>query len=776
MVVETEIRSDHGPRVARLYERLWNGMLSKRQWWGGGLTVLDDPAVAAMPLIVRKAKAIEKVLREMPIRIAADELIVGEILMGGYLGHLFPDYAHPAEKAAAARRRMSVYSIFGHSAPDYAKLLRVGFAGLRAEAEAKLAAVAEADPTAPRQRAFLRAALVCGDAVVALARRYAELAAALAAEERDPQRRAELAEIAAGCARVPEQPARSFREALQSFWFTHLALNSTMTDASIGRFDYYLGPYLERDLAGGAITLSQARELVDCLWIKFNGRVQLRDEDKEFHKDPYAGTWMGTDPQNPDYLLGPVSHDVPSDERDKSTDNHWLQNLILSGMDPDGRDSTNALTYLCLEATGHFELAEPTVSVRLSPDYPEELLRGACEVMRGGGGMPALFNDRVLVEALRKFGFPAADALGYSDDGCWETLIPGKTHYHWGPVHGLKCLEYALNRGRSPLTGRHEGLDTGDPDTFSSFADLLGAVETQIDYQVRLFVESFARAYGGHYDIAPEPLLSLLVEGCLAQAKDITEGGAVYTFYAPLLTGLPHLADSLAAIQALVFEQKRMTLAELRAALASDWEGKETLRQLLLNRYPKYGNGCNEVDRLVKQLAHFFARRVAERAQAHPRFRFPPGLGAVGWLYLIHGKIVGATPDGRHARDAIAAGMTPGPGRDLEGPTAAVKSYTAVDFTELPSNGPLDLSMDPAAIKGENGLQRLIAFVRGFLEMGGAVLTVTVTDVETLRRAQREPEKYRGLRVRMGGWQAYFVALNREHQEHHIARVKHGLR
>ncbi|MCL5025631.1 MAG: hypothetical protein M1531_03930 [Chloroflexi bacterium] len=760
---KTEAR--HTNRVARLYARLWEGMLSKREWWGDGLTILDDPEVAALPLIVRKAKAIEKVLTEMPVEIKPEELVVGTMPMGSLgTGFVFPQYATESERSEAAKKSLSIYSVYGHSVPNYAEVLELGLDGIKQKVAAKLSATTDGDPAAERQRNFLQATTISMDAVIALAHRYADLATAMAAQEEDQQRRAELLGIANVCQHVPEYPPRSFREALQSFWFMFASLNGTLTVAPVGRFDYYMYPFLKRDLDAGDTTLDDAQELVDCLWIKFSERVQIKEEHREYHRAPLKAG-VGRDPED-----GPQGGNS-----DSAFDNHWLQNLILSGLSPDGKDSTNDLTYLCLESTGHFEVHEPTVSVRLSRHFPDALLRKCCEVIRGGGGMPALHNDRMIIDALVKFGFPLEEANGYSHDGCWETLIPGKTDFRWGPVHALLALELVFTRGRSRVSDRKEGLDTGDVAAFRSFDELMDAFKAQLDYQTCRFIDNFAEYWDARYSIAPEPLLSCLIEGCLEQSKDLTEGGARYMFYAPVVAGVPHTADALAAIKKLIFEERQMTMAQLADAVASNYADQEPLRQLLLTHSPKFGNGIDYVDELAREIAHFFVESVRKHGGKHPQFKFPPGTGAIGGTYMAFGKIVGATPDGRAYREAITAGLTPAPGRDLEGPTAAVRSYTTVDFSELPIGGPLDLGMSPSGIGDEAGLQRLMAFVRSFVEMGGSMLTITVTDVETLLKAQAEPEKYRGLRVRMGGWQAYFTALTREHQDNHIARVRHSL-
>lgn len=764
---ESGVEIGHTARIERLYRRLWEGFLSKKAWWGEGLTVLDDPEVAASPLIVRKARAVQKVLSEMPIQIQEDELVVGMINMGSMgLGGVFPQYATPDEEAAAAEKSLSIYSVYGHSVPDYGKVLALGFRGIRDEIAARLRALTESGELTEGQEAFLRATSICCDAVVTLARRYSALASELAEREPDEMRRAELRKIARICSRVPENPAASFQEALQGFWFTYASLHSTITTAPVGRIDYFTGPFLEKELESGTITLEEAQELVDCLWMKFNERVQLIPEHRERHVDRFFRN-TGHDPKEGTSRVGEI---------EPIWDNHWLQNVILSGMDAEGRDSTNEVTYLCLESTGRFELTQPTVSVRLSPQCPERLLRKCSQVIQGGGGMPAIFNDRVIVPSLERFGFPSEEARTYSHDGCWEPLIPGKTDFRWGGVHGHKAMEFLFTGGRSRITGRQEGLDTGDPVSFETFEQFLEAYRAQLDHLTRAFVEKFARYWNARHMIAPEPLLSCLIDGCIERAQDMTEGGARYIFYATTYSGLTHSADAIAAVKKLVYQEKRVSMAQLAEAMAANFEGFEPLRQTMLTQSPKYGNDDDYVDGILRDLLQFFTERLNHHAGRYPRFLFPCGVGAIGGTYSSFGKVAGATPDGRLAMEAVSAGLTPSTGRDLCGPTAALRSYTKVDHGALPTGAPLDLGMDSGAVRGEAGLQRLMAFVRGFLDMGGGILTVTVTDVETLRKAQREPEKYRGLRVRMGGYQAYFVTLSPEHQEHHIARVKHSFR
>lgn len=763
-------------RFERARRRIVDNMATPRKLWGENLTVMDDPEIARQPLIVRQAHAFDKVMREMPIAFGQDDLFAGRIALEAEpicIGRetashgVFPNYATPEEAAAAAARGVSITSVAGHIVPDYPRLLAVGLSGIKRDALAQLARLA-APPSAPdveEKRAFLRAVATTLDAVVALAHRWAALAEsdALRAE---PARAAELRRLAAACRQVPEHPPRSFFEALQSVWLVHIAFHTTLNEMALGRFDQYVYPFYRQDVDAGTLTREEAQELLDFLWLKFNERALVAREAVEETLDVQAieehleEAWRRRSPFGSGQKL---------EARDRiDANNHWLQNVILGGQTPDGHDAANELSVMCLEAYRKLQMTNPVMTVRLHRDSPDWLVRKAAEVIREGGGMPAIFNDEVFVPALEDMGIPREDALDYTNDGCWEVIIPGRTEFRFTRFGILRCLEWALNRGRCRVDGRLEGLETGDPRRFSSFEEVIRAFEAQLDYMVGGIVDVRARTHFNLYDIAPQPFVSALLDGPIERMTDMTAGGARHVIYPLIADGMAHTIDSLVAIKKVIFEDRAATMAELVDALDAGFAGWEELRLRLLAA-PKYGNDDDYADSVGRSILRYYVARTREHAKRHPDMRFPTGVGTFSW-YVAIGSGLGATPDGRLAREPVSSNFSPALGADLNGPVAAILSHAKMGLRDFPTGSPLDLRLDTKLFAGEEGLERLIALIRTFVDVGGSMLTLTITDVETLRAAQREPEKYRSLRVRMGGWSAYFTALSREQQEHHIRR------
>jgi len=749
-------------------------MWIKKEWWGEGLTIFDTgPEIKRKPLIVRKAMAFEKVLREMPISVAEDELIVGNLLMNSLTcGNLFPEYATSEEKEIAARNSVGTYSVWGHSLADYPKVLNSGLAGIRSEAKQLLEKLESQNDSDETKRDFLHAVIICCNAVRDFAQRYADLAAEVAEREMDIGRKQELAEITRVCRRVPEWPARSFHEALQSLWFVHIVCQNTLNWVPIGRCDQYLYPFYEKDLKDGRITKEQAQEVLECVWIKFNERMQLREEHLEDHSDPYLFS-LGRDPKlNPMFRGGHSVSPVGQTSEDKTYANQWLQSVTLGGQMAEGLDATNEVTYMCLEATEKVGATQPIVQVRFHRNSPERLLETCCEVISSLGGRLVLLNDEARLPILLNVGIPLEDVRQYSGDGCWEMEIPGKTEMRWSPIHSLKAVEWVFNRGYSPVERAKLGIDTGDVTKLNSFNEVMRAFELQLDHAILTQVEETTKYYGSNYAIAPCPFFSSLIEGCMEKARDITQGGAKYILHHLWLTGLPNTVDSLAAIKKFVFEDRVITLAELKKALDSNFEGCEDLWLALLHRAPKYGNDDDYVDEIAVEVSEYFVNRVREHATNYPQIKFPVGIGTTP-QYVLFGKLVGATPDGRKSGDALAGNFSPAWGAAKKGITAAIKSFTKICFQKLGVDSELDLAINPNFVKTKEGLSRLAALIRSFMDAGGTVITFNVIDAETLRKAQKEPENYRDLTIRLGGWQAFFVSLDRAHQDAHIHRITH---
>ena len=728
-------------RSRGLYERWLIDALSRKSFWGGERRLLAErPRLASEPLAVRRAYAIDLVLREMPIRIADGELLAGNMLLASIgLGIAFPDYLTEEEK----RRGMAAGGLPGHCVPDYEKLLRVGLRGLREEIH-----VALSDATDGEARAFLRAMLVCCDAVAAFARRYGSLAESLAADC-DEARAAELHEIAAACRQAPEGPARSFLEAVQSCWLYHAALSNSGSFDSCGRADQFLDPFLEADLAAGRITLEHAQEIIDCFVLKFNERTQFNFaehfKDKPGERDAWR-VWEEADV------------------------NHWLQNVVLGGVTRSGDDASNAVTFLVLDAIERLPVTQPAVAVRLHRSTPAALFEKCARVLRQGGGAPILYNDDVIVPGLVAAGVPLEDARDYTNDGCWETLIPAKTYFGWYGVNLLECTERTFGLKE---TGLKESRGAAGPAAFSRYEDLFSRFVAEMDHAVQERVAGFrmpCRSPGS----TPDLLLSLLTHGCIHAGADLNQGGTLYAFRHLVAQGFATAVDSLAAAKKLVFEEKRSDVAALLRMLRADYCGDEAFRQLALTRAPKYGCDDKEADAAAVAVAEAFCAAAASHT-AHLHWAVTPsGIGTFEHFVRL-GAMTAATPDGRRSGEPIGTNASPALGMDRNGPTAALKSYAKLPLRQMATGAPLDLTLDANALEGQRGVRAVAALVRAFVELGGSIMTLSAVSAAALRDAQVHPDRYRHIRVRMGGFQAYFTALNREHQDAIIARTEHRL-
>ncbi|MBN2188656.1 MAG: hypothetical protein JW699_04320, partial [Chitinispirillaceae bacterium] len=462
--------------------------------------------------------------------------------------------------------------------------------------------------------------------------------------------------------------------------------------------------------------------------------------------------------------------------------NHFGLNLLLSGIRPDGEDGTNELTYLCLNSLEKFSLTSPVVTVRLHKDSPAELVRRSAEVIKNGGGMPFIDNDEAIIPAYTDLGVPIEDARDYANSNCWETMIQGKSDQELvRGINFLLYLELALNRGYSIVHREKMGPDTGDPKAFSSFEDLMEAWRRQLDHQIEAAVEFIGKGvredtleHSNHGRYCYNPLLSALVLDCIENEKDVIHSGARYVIWHLMAEAVADTANALAVIKRLVFDLKETDIDTLLAALKADWKGYENLRRKLVARVPKFANDEEFTDAIARDLMDAYIDSSRRHAKRYPEVIFPCSVGTYSWYAMI-GKEVSATPDGRFKGDPVAANFSPVPGTDLSGPTAAINSYLKMRVGELAGGAPIDLKFSKSTLKGEDGTRRLAGLIQAFIEQGGNMLTLTVTDVEELKSAMAQPDKYRHLRVRMGGWSAYFVMLGKEQQRVHIERVEHGL-
>jgi len=720
---------------------------------------IDDGCMTE-PLPVRKARAIALKLANMPADLWKGQLFAGSMTLEDPRVHAewgFPDYVTDEEREAARQRGMSIGSVFGHIVPDYPTLLAKGLLGIRADAEAQRAQAQNGE-----ELAFLDSVQIALDAVIAFAGRLADRCDADAATRTDDIRAAELRQMAENLRQIPAGPAQTCWQALQAVWLLHMIFHSTMNANAMGRLDQYVWPFLREDLACGRLTTDRAAELVDCFCLKFNERAAATDEQRSESRAP--------EPLDPRRRTRHSTSSQLGTHRDGlDAVNHWLQNIVVGGRTPDGADGTNPLSFLLLESYRRNRMTNPLLTVRLHAGSPEELVACACEVLKDGGGMPALFNDEAIVPALERIGIPTPDARDYTNDGCWELIIPGRTDFRFQRLSLMLCLEWALNRGKTRLDGARDGLDTGDPRAFSTFDDVWQAFLAQLEAMVARTVRQVIDTIDDRATIAPVPLLSALIDGTIASRRDMTAGGAKFRTFGVLAESAAHAIDSLTAIKTVIFAERCAGMAELCDALEADFAGYAPLRARLLAA-PKYGNDDEQADAMGQAVIRAFTEIVGRHAEAvRERMLFPCGVGTFSW-YIGIGEGLGASADGRRAGEPVSSNFSPALGRDMEGIPGAILSYAKMHDSNLPAGSPLDLRLNRKLVEGAEGTARMAALLRSFVDTGGNIMTLTVADTEELRAAQREPEHYASLRVRMGGWCAYFTMLSREQQEHHIHR------
>jgi len=621
----------------------------------------------------------------------------------------------------------------GHICPDTAKWIALGPAGLRREAAARL-------ETAPaEQREFFECAITVLDAASSFLRRYAELALAMAADA-PPEDAVSLREVARICAKLSSAGADTFREALQSLWFLFvlLHLESNASSFSPGRADQYLYPYLQADLRAGRLDLAGALELVDALWLKFNQVVYLRNSHSAAF---FAGFPIGF-------------------------------NVAFGGKDEQGRDSSNALSFLFLKAQDHIRLPQPNLSARLHENTPDELLDECTRVIGLGTGMPQAFNDESIIPALEAQGISHHDAVNYAIVGCVELTTHGN-NLGWSDAamfNLVKALELALNDGVCLQTGKQLGPHTGTLVDFASYQDVERALAAQIDFFFERMIAACEKVEEIHQRLLPTAFLSSVIDDCLARGLDVTRGGAHYNLSGIQAIQPANVADSLAALKKLVFEEGTVAKERLRTALRTGFAEDEVLRQLLLNKAPKYGNDVEWVDRIAHQWVDYFAEKFRGRVN-YRGGRYHTGLYTVS-AHVPMGANVGATPDGRLPGTPLAdGGMSAVYGRDRRGPTALLTSVARVDSRHGSNGTLLNMKFLPKMFRSREGAQAFSAMLRGFVALRINHVQFNVVRKEDLLAAQKDPDAYRNLTIRVAGYTAYFTELAADLQNEIIART-----
>lgn len=621
-------------------------------------------------------------------------------------------------------------------------LLPSGWKGIREHA---LRTLEDFPPTVPEnvdKRNFLRAAVISCEAMTILAMRHAEAARTAAADAETPQRKAELLRTADACEWVSENPPRTFQEALQLIWFAQIGLMLEVNGSaySLGRFDQYCWPYLKADLAAGRLMQEQTQELLECLWIKYSEMHLYFDELGAKYN---AGTQA-------------------------------FITATIGGVDKHGNDATNPLSYMCLQAIADVRLFQPNIAVRLHRNCPEEFLRKVCEVIRLGTGIPNVFNDESGMKMLMVNGIPPEEARDWAVVGCVEPNLAGRTslwseHAQWAFA---SAIEFALFNGVHQITGEQLGVATGNPSTFKTFEEFHEAFKKQLAYQVYVTAATGLVTERLHRDLLPCPLCSSLMLDCVENGKELTRGGARYPLGpGTLVIGLADAVNSLAAIKKLVYEDEKITMAQLCEALAADFVGYEDVQAMCLNEVPKWGNDEDYVDGLAQDVLEYVVSELHKCTTLHGSHLIP-GVISVS-ANVPQGLVVGALPSGRKSGRPLADGCSPSQGTDTCGPTAALMSVGKFPHYDLSLGTILNVKFDPAVVAGEEGLHRLDHFLRAFLDIPAHEIQFNVVDRETLLDAQENPEQHRSLLVRVAGYSAFFVELDPETQNDIISRTWH---
>ncbi|MFC1848742.1 pyruvate formate lyase family protein [candidate division CSSED10-310 bacterium] len=705
------------------------------------------------PKIVRRALFFKEVVENyLPVQILAGELIVGGQFNTALSRTLTKRETRKFKRAEKKYvKELKAYDGYGfgnagatsgHLIPDYKTVLRIGFKGLKQEFESLLA-------TAQTQehRDLLRALIICAEVPRILAQRYAQKLTEMVQTEESEERKEELKRLAEICNKVPWEPAGNYWEALQSLWFTHMLVMAAESypgpGLSYGRFDQYIFPYYQADLKQSELELEFARELLNCFFIKHN----------------YAYDYQGRVGNN------------------QGINSSFGQLITLSGMGADGEDLTNDFTYLCLDVIEELNMLEPKPNVRLHKNTPPELLRRVTEIISRAQGAPFLLNfDESSMRALEWIGFPKEKVWDYAPVGCLENTLQGNDRSGTVDVNFnlAKAVELVLYNGKDQATGKQVGPRTGDPTGFTSFEQFRQAYEVQTTAIMERLIHIYNQSDEIRARYEPTPYLSTLVRGCETSGQDVTAGGAEHNFITMEGIALATTIDSLLAVKKLVFEDKKISMSELIKALDANFEGYEVLRQMLINKAPKYGNDDPDADELAQKVSKFWSTAVTKYSSPYTGRRYRAGY--LSWNYWIsYAPRTAATPDGRKRGAFLSNGVCPVNGVDLKGPTAVINSVGNIDLSTIPNGASHTISLSPSLLRDTEHLAKFEALLRAYCEHGGTALQVNVLDSDTLKKAQQNPDEYRNLLVRVTGYNAYFVTLGKEIQDEIITRESHQI-
>lgn len=630
----------------------------------------------------------------------------------------------------------------GHICPDTAKWLAVGPRGLLAEAQERLEK-ARKDGADHTTLEFYHGVIIIQEAVLDFINRYANLAEELAAANSDSLMAENYRSIASSCRRIAGTVPGNFRDALQSLWFLYviLQMESNASSFSPGRADQYLYPFWKKDMDSGVLDYKQSLELIEALWLKFNQIVYLRNSNSAKY---FAGFPIGF-------------------------------NVAVGGQTSEGKDAANELSFLMLKAQEHLGLPQPNLSARLFNGSSDTFLQQCAKVIGKGSGMPQIFNDESIIPALEAQGISHADAQNYAIVGCVELTTHGNA-LGWSDAamfNLVKALELTLNNGKCLLSGEQIGLDLGNLSDYRSYEELESAYRKQLDHFIDRMIQMCDRVDRIHAEVLPSGFLSSVIEGCLASGKDVTAGGALYNLSGIQAIQVANVADSLAAIKQLVFQDRKVESGEFLEALRTNYSDNEVLRQRILNKVPKYGNDVSWVDDLGAGWVDYFAGKMGEYTNARGG-KYHTGLYTVS-AHIPMGHNVGASCDGRHAKDPLAdGGVSAMYGRDLHGPTALLRSVSRINPNNASNGSLLNMKFLPEFFRTSEGIIKFSHFLRTFVKLKINHVQFNVLRKEDLMAARDHPEQYKGLTVRVAGYTAYFTELAGDLQEEIIARTSYA--
>jgi choline trimethylamine-lyase len=630
----------------------------------------------------------------------------------------------------------------GEITPDYQDILfKKGYCGIIQDAKEKIKTLDKTLPQDIEKADFYSAVIECGLGMIELNLRYAKKADEMALSEENQQRKHELITIANNCRQVPAHPPENFWQAIQMLWSVQLGnlLFENAVALNIGRFDQFMFPFYNQDVEKGDLDKECAQELISCLWIKLSEWIWFVSKNTASFFAGYSA----------------------------------FQNLTVGGKTQNGIDGTNDLTYMCMNATKEVKTHQPSLSVRVSPDSPDEFLFGICNLVKEGHGFPAIHNDRVGTQMLLGVGLSPEDALDWSNCGC---VVPhSRKISEWTSACSINLasgVEFVLNNGKSRITGERYGLDTGSLMTLDSFDIIKNNYFSQLSHLIKHAVIATLIAQNVQAELAPRPLFSSFTEGCMESGKDVTQGGALYNV-GPVLTGvgIADTVNSLAAINYVIFKNKTVDLETLCQALADNWVGFEDLRKKALE-CPKFGNDDDEVDLLALEVSNFYQQEVRKYTDIY-RNKFNSAFMGIS-NYIPAGKAVGATPCGRKSQDPLTEGCSPHAGTDQISPTAVMKSIAKIDHSRHSGGTLLNIKLSPDTLKTRNDVLKLTHLIRGYLELDAFHIQFNVFDKNTLFKAQKAPHDYKHLLIRVAGYTANFVTLSREVQDAIIERTSYS--